>query len=98
MTLKKKFKLLVKDLLTNEKYSSVFIYPLFFFFSFVKGFQYLIFKSLIMIKVIISLIVVLSIGLLIIKNKSKIGSDDACLCTEILVNENFTNKKVLKTL
>ena len=46
-----------------------------------------------MIKVIISLIVVLSIGLLIIKNKSKIGSDDACLCTEILVNESFINKK-----
>ena len=45
MTLKKKFKLLVKDLLTNEKYSSVFIYPLIFFFSFVKGFQYLIFKQ-----------------------------------------------------
>lgn len=46
-----------------------------------------------MIKVIISLIVVLSIGLLIIKNKSKIGSDDACLCTEILVNESFLDKK-----
>ena len=46
-----------------------------------------------MIKVIISLIVVLSIGLLIIKNKSKIGSDDACLCTEILVNESFVDKK-----
>ena len=46
-----------------------------------------------MIKVIISVIVVLSIGLLIIKNKSKIGSDDACLCTEILVNESFVDKK-----
>ena len=46
-----------------------------------------------MIKVIISVIVVLSIGLLIIKNKSKIGSDDACLCTEILANESFINKK-----
>jgi hypothetical protein len=28
-----------------------------------------------------------------IKNKSKIGTDDACLCTEILVNESFINKK-----
>tara|TARA_B100001057_G_scaffold415964_1_gene433759 strand:+ start:949 stop:1215 length:267 start_codon:yes stop_codon:yes gene_type:complete len=46
-----------------------------------------------MIKVIISIIVVLSIGLLIIKNKSKIGSDDACLCTEILVNKSFVDKK-----
>ena len=46
-----------------------------------------------MIKVIISVIVVLSIGLLIIKNKSKIGSDDAWLCTEILANESFINKK-----
>jgi hypothetical protein len=46
-----------------------------------------------MIKVIISLIIVLSIGLLITKNKSKIGSDDACLCTEILVNKSFINKK-----
>ena len=46
-----------------------------------------------MIKIIISLIVVFSIGLLIIKNKSKIGTDDACLCTEILVNESFINKK-----
>jgi C4-dicarboxylate transporter len=46
-----------------------------------------------MIKIIISLIVVLSIGLLIIKNKSEIGTDDACLCTEILVNESFINKK-----
>ena len=46
-----------------------------------------------MIKIIISLIVVLSIGLLIIKNKSKIGTDDACLCTEILVNESFIKKK-----
>ena len=46
-----------------------------------------------MIKIIISLIVVLSIGLLIIKNKGKIGTDDACLCTEILVNESFIKKK-----
>ena len=45
MTLKKKFKLLVKDLLTNEKYSFIFIYPLILFFGFVKGFQYLIFKQ-----------------------------------------------------
>ena len=46
-----------------------------------------------MIKVTISSIVVLSIGFLIIKNNSKIGSGDACLCTEILVNESFINKK-----
>ncbi len=45
MTLKKKFKLLVKDLLTNEKYSFIFIYSLILFFGFVKGFQYLIFKQ-----------------------------------------------------
>ena len=46
-----------------------------------------------MIKIIISSIVVLLIGFLILKNKSKMGPDDACLCTEILVNESFINKK-----
>ncbi len=39
------FKLLIKDLLTNEKYSYIFVYPLIFFFGFVKGFQYLFFKK-----------------------------------------------------
>tara|TARA_B100000941_G_C28056077_1_gene326892 strand:+ start:74 stop:340 length:267 start_codon:yes stop_codon:yes gene_type:complete len=46
-----------------------------------------------MIKIIISSIVVLLIGFLIIKNNSKIGSEDACLCTEILANESFIKKK-----
>ena len=46
-----------------------------------------------MTKLIISFIIVLLIGLLIIKNNSKIGSGDACLCSEILVNENFVDKK-----
>tara|TARA_B100000941_G_scaffold289624_1_gene269400 strand:+ start:74 stop:340 length:267 start_codon:yes stop_codon:yes gene_type:complete len=46
-----------------------------------------------MIKIIISSIVVLLIGFLILKNKSKIGPDDACLCTEILANKSFIDKK-----
>tara|TARA_A100001011_G_scaffold36844_1_gene35000 strand:+ start:2217 stop:2483 length:267 start_codon:yes stop_codon:yes gene_type:complete len=46
-----------------------------------------------MIKVTISSIVVLSIGFLIIKNNSNIGSGDACLCTKILANKSFINKK-----
>ena len=46
-----------------------------------------------MIKIIISSIVVLLIGFLILKNKSKMGPDDACLCTEILANESFIDKK-----
>ena len=46
-----------------------------------------------MIKVIISSIFILLIGFLILNKKNKIGSGDACLCTEILVNESFINKK-----
>ena len=46
-----------------------------------------------MVKIIISSIIVLLIGFLIIKNNSKIGTDDACLCTEILGNESFMIKK-----
>ena len=52
-----------------------------------------------MIKIIISSIVVLLIGILIIKSNSKIGSDDACLCTEILANESFmTNKEKMPSV
>ena len=46
-----------------------------------------------MIKVIVSSIFILLIGFLIFNKKNKIGLGDACLCTEILVNESFINKK-----
>jgi hypothetical protein len=46
-----------------------------------------------MIKKIIMFNVILLIIFIIFKSNSEIGSNDACLCTEILVNPSFINKK-----
>ena len=46
-----------------------------------------------MIKKIILINVILLITFIIFKSNSQIGSNDACLCTEILVNPSFINKK-----